>query len=159
MWAACQKCEEDACKMERSRSSFCEYFGMKIENCGDQEKQQDLEGLQFWKQTKNLKTKWKLKKKRQNNGNCTHFRKRSNAHYMCIWTTKQKTKHRKVRFYGEVVNEWDLGSSSEIILSSSDFSGHVGKCAEGFEGTFFLNAEGRRLLEFHDEKELRMANT
>ena len=30
--------------------------------------------------------------------------------------------------------EWDLGSSSEIIVSLGNFNGHVGKCAEGFEG-------------------------
>ena len=60
----------------------------------------------------------------------------------------------KVRFYG---SEWDLGSSSEIIVSFGDFNGHVGKCAEGFEGLHGeisigkRNAEGRRLLEFCDE--------
>ena len=30
-------------------------------------------------------------------------------------------------------SEWELGSSSEIIVSLEDFNGHVGKCAEGFE--------------------------
>ena len=40
----------------------------------------------------------------------------------------------KVRFYDEMGSEWDLGSSSEIIVSLVDFNGHVGKCAEGFEG-------------------------
>ena len=30
-------------------------------------------------------------------------------------------------------SEWDLGQSSEIIVSLGDFNGHVGKCAEGFE--------------------------
>ena len=40
----------------------------------------------------------------------------------------------KVRFYNEMANEWDFGSSSEIILSLGDFNGHVGKYAENFEG-------------------------
>ena len=40
----------------------------------------------------------------------------------------------KVGFYDEMGSEWDLGSSSEIIVSLGDFNRHVGKCAEGFEG-------------------------
>ena len=62
-------------------------------------------------------------------------------------------------------SEWDLGSCSEIIVSLGDFNGHVGKCAEGFEGVHGgngvgkRNAEGRRLLEFCDERELCVANT
>ena len=57
-----------------------------------------------------------------------------------------------------------MGSSSEIV-SLGDFNGHVEKCAEGFEGVHEgngvgkRNAEGRRLLEFCDEKELCVANT
>ena len=71
----------------------------------------------------------------------------------------------KVHFYNEMGSEWDLGSSGEIIVSLGDFNGHVGKCAEGFEGVHGRNgvgkrnAEGRRLLEFCDERELCMANT
>ena len=62
-------------------------------------------------------------------------------------------------------SEWDLGSSSEIIVSLGDFNGHVGKYAEGFEGVHRGNgvgkgnAEGKRLLEFCDERELCVANT
>ena len=40
----------------------------------------------------------------------------------------------KVHFYDEMGSKWDLGSSSEIIVSLGDFNGHVGKYAEGFEG-------------------------
>ena len=40
----------------------------------------------------------------------------------------------KVRFYDEMTSEWNLGSFSEIIVFLGDFNGHVGKCAEGFEG-------------------------
>ena len=42
----------------------------------------------------------------------------------------------KVRFYDEMASEWDLGSSSEIIVSLGDFSEHVGKYAEGFEDVY-----------------------
>ena len=53
----------------------------------------------------------------------------------------------------------------EIIVSLGDFSGHVGKCAEGFEGVHGgngigkRNAEGRKLLEFCDKRELCVTNT
>ena len=40
----------------------------------------------------------------------------------------------KVRFYDETGSEWDLGSSSDIIVSLGNFNGNVGKYAEGFEG-------------------------
>ena len=65
-----------------------------------------------------------------------------------------------------MASEWDVGSSSEIIVSLGDFNGHVRKCAEGFEGVgtrgkwyWEKNAEGRRLLKFCDEKELCVAST
>ena len=64
-----------------------------------------------------------------------------------------------------MASKWDLGSSSEIIVSLGNFNRHVGKCAEGFEGVHGANgigkrnAKGRRLLEFCDEKELCVANT
>ena len=71
----------------------------------------------------------------------------------------------KVRFYDEVASAWNFKSFSEIIVSSGDFNGHVGKCPEGFEGVHGgmvlekRNAEGRKLLEFCDERELCVANT
>ena len=55
-----------------------------------------------------------------------------------------------------MASEWDLESSSEIIVSLGDFSEHVGKCAEGPKGVHEgngigkRNAERRRLLEFCD---------
>ena len=64
-----------------------------------------------------------------------------------------------------MTSEWDLESSSEIIISLGNFNGHVGKCVESFEGVHGgngirkRNAKGRRLLEFCDEKELSMTNT
>ena len=42
----------------------------------------------------------------------------------------------KVCFYDEMASEWDWGSSSEIIVSLEDFNGHVGICADGFEGVY-----------------------
>ena len=71
----------------------------------------------------------------------------------------------KVHIYDEMGSVWDLGSSSEIIVSLRDFNGHVGKYAEGFEGVHGgngvgkRNAEGRKLLQFCDERELCVANT
>ena len=67
---------------------------------------------------------------------------------MCVWVTKWKTKHRKIRFYDEMASECHLGSSNEIIVSLGDFNGHVGKCAEGFEGT-----HGEMVLEKEIQKE------
>ena len=67
----------------------------------------------------------------------------------------------KVHFYDEMGSEWDLGSSSEIIVSLKNFNGHLGKYAEGCEGVHEgngvgkRNAEGRRLLEFCDERAVR----
>ena len=71
----------------------------------------------------------------------------------------------KVRFYNKMASEWDFESSNEIIISLTNFNGHVGKCAEVFKGVHGgdgivkRNAEGRRLLEVCDKKELCVANT
>ena len=53
----------------------------------------------------------------------------------------------KVRFYDEMGSEWDLGSSTKIIVFLGDFNGHVGKCAEGFEGVHRGNGVGKRNAE------------
>ena len=68
----------------------------------------------------------------------------------------------KVRFYDEMASEWDLGSSSEIMVSLRNFNEHVGKGDEGFEGVhggMVLGKKCRRSLEFCDEKELCVTNT
>ena len=81
------------------------------------------------------------------------------------WPQSGRPDAEKVHFYDEMGKEWDLGSSSEIIVSLGGFNGHVGKYAEGFEGVhggngvWKRNAEERRLLEFCDERELCVANT
>ena len=80
---------------------------------------------------------------------------------VCAYGPQSRRPHKKkVRFCDEMVNEWDLGSSSEIIVFFGDFNEHVGKCAESFEGVHGgdgigkRNAEGRRLLESSDERKL-----
>ena len=39
------------------------------------------------------------------------------------------------RFYEEMAREWSVANENELVLGLGDFNGHVGKCAEGFEGT------------------------
>ena len=56
----------------------------------------------------------------------------------------------KVRFYDEMGSEWDLGSSSEIIVSLGDFNGHVGKYAEGFEGVHGEMVLGKEMQKEED---------
>ena len=71
----------------------------------------------------------------------------------------------KIQFYDQLACEWELGSSSEMILGLGDFNGHVGKQIDGFEGVHggnglgLRNVEGRLLLEFCDARELCVANT
>ena len=71
----------------------------------------------------------------------------------------------KERFYKEMTREWSVANENELVLGLGDFNGHVGKCAEGFEGIHGgygigkRNAEGRMLLDFFDQKELCVANT
>ena len=50
----------------------------------------------------------------------------------------------QVRFYDKMESEWNLGSSIKIIVSLGDFNGHVGKCAEGFEGVHGGNGIGKK---------------
>ena len=53
----------------------------------------------------------------------------------------------KVCFYDKMWSEWNLGSSSEIIVSLGGFNEHVGKCTEGFEGVHGGNGIGKRNAE------------
>ena len=55
----------------------------------------------------------------------------------------------KVRFYDKMGSEWDLRSSSEIIVLG-DFNGHVGKYAEGFEGVHWGNGVGKKMQKEED---------
>jgi len=69
-----------------------------------------------------------------------------------------RSEEEKDVFYDEMVSEWDLSMAKEFVLGLGDFNGHVGKWTEGFEGVHGgngvgkRNLEGRRLLEFCDEK-------
>ena len=56
----------------------------------------------------------------------------------------------KVRFYDEMGSEWDFGSCSEIIVSLGDFNGHVGKCAEDFEGVHGGMVLGKEMQKEED---------
>ena len=62
-----------------------------------------------------------------------------------------RTDIKKVHFYNEKASQRDLKSSSEMVISLGDFDGHLGKCTWE-NGIGKRNAEGRRLLEFCDEK-------
>ena len=76
-----------------------------------------------------------------------------------------RTSTEKECFYVEMASEWDVHSADELVLCLGDFNGHVGKWIDGFEGVHGgngigeRNLEGRRLLEFCDEKDLCVANT
>ena len=64
-------------------------------------------------------------------------------------------------FYEEMAREWSVANA--LALGLGGFNGHVGKCAEGFEGIHGgcgvgkRNAKGRMLLDFCDQKELCVA--
>ena len=56
----------------------------------------------------------------------------------------------RVHFYDKMGSEWDLGSSSEIIVSLGDFNKHVGKYAEGFEGVHGGMVLGKEMQKEED---------
>ena len=64
--------------------------------------------------------------------------------------------HAEERFYEEMAREWSMANANELVLGLLDFNGHVGKCAEEFEGTHGgygigkRNAEERMKLDFCD---------
>ena len=63
----------------------------------------------------------------------------------------------KDQFY-KMASEWNLQNPGDVILGMMDFNGHVGRQIDGFEGVHGgygigkRNIEGRRLLEFCDER-------
>ena len=71
----------------------------------------------------------------------------------------------KDQFYNGMASEWDLQNFGEVVLGLGNFNGHVGRRTDGSEGVHGgyeigkRNVEGRRLLEFCDEKELCVAIT
>ena len=71
----------------------------------------------------------------------------------------------KDQFHDDMASEWDLQNPSEVVLSMGDFNKYIERRIDGFEGVHSgyrigkRNVEGRRLLEFWDEKELCVANT
>ena len=85
---------------------------------------------------------------------------------MCAYAPQSgKPDVEKEWFYEEMAREWIMANANELVLELRDFNGHVGKCAEGFEGIHGeygigkRNAEGRMLLNFCDQIELCAANT
>ena len=70
---------------------------------------------------------------------------------ICAYGPKSgRTDAEKVHFYDETGSEWNLESSSEIIVSLRDFNGHVGKCAEGFEGVHGGMVLGKEIQKEED---------
>ena len=99
--------------------------------------------------------------KRVSSSVCVDVNKRS----ALLCTTKRKPDAEKERFYAEMARKWSMANANELVLGLGEFNGHVGKCAEGFEGVHGgygigkRNAQGRMLLDFRDQKELCVANT
>ena len=65
-------------------------------------------------------------------------------------TQSERTDAEKVHLCDQMGSEWDLRSSSEIILSLGNFNGHVGKCAEGFEGVHGGKVLGKEMQKEED---------
>ena len=59
-----------------------------------------------------------------------------------------------------MAREWNIANANELVLGLGNFNGHVGKCAEGFEGIHGgygirkRSVEERMLLDFCDQKDL-----
>ena len=56
----------------------------------------------------------------------------------------------KVRFHDQMASEWDLKSSSKVIVSLGDFNKHVGKCAESFEDVHGRMISGKEMQKEED---------
>ena len=96
-------------------------------NCGGQEMMQDSKGWNFGERGNSL------------SGNVVEVRRKSDRVMAIVLTLDREVMlvicaygpqsgrpdTAKVHFYGEMRSEWDLGSSSEIIVSLGDFNGHV----------------------------------
>ena len=83
---------------------------------------------------------------------------------ICAYAPQSGKPDTEERFYEEMARQWSKANTNELVLKLRDFNGHVGKCAEGFEGIHGgyrigkRNAEGRMLLHFSDQKESCVAN-
>ena len=63
----------------------------------------------------------------------------------------------KQSFYCELKCEWDMHSADDLDMCLGDFSEHVGRHIDDFDGGYGVgqrNLKGRILLEFYLEKEL-----
>ena len=84
---------------------------------------------------------------------------------ICAYTPQVgRSECERDQFYNYMAGECDLQNHSEVVLGMRDFNGHVGRRIDGFEGMHCgygigkRNVEGRRPLEFCDEKELCVAS-
>ena len=72
---------------------------------------------------------------------------------------------KKEQFYNDMASEWTLQNPEEVVLGLEDFNRRVGRQIDGFEsvhggyGIGKRNVEGKRQLEFCDQKELCVTNT
>ena len=66
---------------------------------------------------------------------------------MSLCTTTLKTRFREREIYEEMVCEWSMANANEMVLGLGNFNGHVGKCAEGFEGIHGGCGIGKRNVE------------
>ena len=67
---------------------------------------------------------------------------------MCAYAPQsEKPDAENERFYEGMAREWSMGNANELVLGLGYFNGHVGKCAEGFEGIHGRYAIGKRNAE------------
>ena len=63
---------------------------------------------------------------------------------------------RKLSFYDELKDEFDMNSVDDLVVCLGDFNGHMGRHIDGFDGVHggydVSNLEGRLLLVLHREK-------
>ena len=85
---------------------------------------------------------------------------------ICVYAPQVgRSECEKDQFYNDMASGWYLQNPGGVVLGMWDFNGLVGRRINGFQGVHGgyrignRKVEERRLLEFCDEKELRVANT
>ena len=54
---------------------------------------------------------------------------------ICVYAPQEgKPDIQSIKFYNELVHEWDMKGTKELTLGIGDFNDHVGKKVDGFEG-------------------------
>ena len=54
---------------------------------------------------------------------------------------------RKNNLYDELKGEWDMHSADDLVMCLSEFSGHIGRHVDGFDGVHGGYDVGQRNLE------------